>query len=316
MSTHLSTIASPLTRFQRIWWFSLALAALLCCPGPYGLLVPFAGAQTHGCAPEVPPTITNTIPAQAFAGSVLINEAVSQPESNWNCSEPSTVFSQKNDAWIEFFNPQKQALDLYAAHAVLSLNGGATSIYFPFGASIAASGFLVIFPLERQTTASPANWNITLSIGGVTIDQAVLPELQPDQSYARVPDGSATWLYAGSPTIDASNNGIGQAQPPTPQPTATPRPGTTSSPGTGSPNQPVSSGTQPPWGQISFPLTPTPPLEGTASPDPALQPASPPQDPPAPQSNSPGGWTIALIAFLSLILVGTLIGGWWLSRTS
>lgn len=327
MGTRLYAASSPLTRAQRVWWFSLALAALICCLGLCGISVPLAGAQgqarnasAHGCAPDVPPAVANTIPAQALPGSVLINEVLLQPKSNWNCSEPSTVFSQANDAWIELYNPQRQNLDLYAAHAQLSLNGGSSSMYFPFGASIAAGGFLVVFPLEKQTAPPPASWNILLSIGGVTIDQAVLPALQPDQSYARVPDGSTTWLYAGSPTIDASNNNIGQLQTPTSPPGATPTRGVTatvarSSTGAGSSNQPASSGTQPPWNQISFPLTPSPTLTNTETSAPATREENPPSDPPTPQSNGPNGWSIAFIAFLSLALLCTLVGGWRLTRT-
>jgi hypothetical protein len=315
MGTRLLFPSFSLTRFQqRAGWFFLGLAILLLCSGWLGLAIPLTGAhaQTHGCAPDVPPTVSDTIPAQALPGNILINEVLSQPKSNWNCSEPSTVFSQPQDSWIELFNPQNRALNLYQAHAQLSLNGGSTSMYFPFGTSIAAGGFLVIFPLEKQTVALLNNWNILLSIDGVTIDQATLPQLAPDQSYARVPDGSTTWLYAGNPTIAASNNAIGQ--PVTPTPTKTPK--LTSTPGTNETPQPSNFGTQPPWSQVRFPVDPSPTFDSPTTPEPAGQLPGQPQDPPAPQSNSPNGWILALIAFLSLLFLSVLGWIWRLFRTS
>lgn len=309
----------------RVWWFVLGLAALLFSAGLYGLMTPPAGVQAHsrqisvaahGCAPDVPPVVSDTIPAQALPGSVLINEVVSQPKSGWNCSEPSGVFSQEKDSWIEFFNPQNRALDLYAAHALLSLNGGATTMYFPFGTSIAADSFLVIFPLEKQTSPAPASWNITLSIDGTTIDQAVIPLLQPDQSYARVPDGSTTWLYAGSPAIDTTNNNLNQP-PATPTPTPTKTPQATSTPeqsATPQTAQPASFGTQPAWSQIKYPLDPSPTVENTTtstmSQEPDTQQPGPTQDTPGPQNNGPSGWSVALIVLLALILLGTIVWSW------
>src|SRR5260370_27005593 len=48
----------------------------------------------------------------------------------------------------------------------------------------------------------------------------MIPPLPPDQSYARMTDGSATWQITGNPTIDASNT----IPTPTPTPTLTPTP--------------------------------------------------------------------------------------------
>lgn len=306
------------TGFQRrVWWFSLALAALLLCFSLFGLISPVFGAQKHGCASDVPPAVSHPIPTQALRGNILINEALAQPESNWNCSEPPGVFSQEQDSWIELYNPQNQAIDLYAAHAQISLNGGSTSVLLPFGSAMAAHGFLVVFPQEHQTVAPPPSWNLVLSIDGVTIDQAAIPLLQPDQSYARVPDGTTTWLYAGNPTIDASNDASGQPVAPTPTRTSKTT-GTTHSPGTATPqgtSQPTSLGTQPVWGQVKFPLDPTLTPNLTTTTDSALSSSGQPQQPPTPQSNSPNGWFVVLIIFFLLLLLATLIWCWRLFRT-
>jgi hypothetical protein len=306
------------TRFQRrVWWFSFVLTALLLYISLCGLLSPVVGAQKHGCAPEVPPAVTNPTPAQALPGNILINEALAQPKSNWNCSEPSGIFSQEKDSWIEFYNPQNQAIDLYAAHAQISLNGGSTSVLLPFGSAIAAHGFLIVFPQEHQITAPPSSWNLVLSIDGTIIDQAAIPLLQPDQSYARVPDGTTTWLYSGSPTIDSSNNASGQ--PATPTPTRTSKPtGTVHSAGSAGAqgtSQPTSLGTQPAWGQVKFPANPmlTPNLPAAA--DAATSSSGQPQKSPTPQSNGLSGWSVALIVFFLLLLVVTLIWCWRLFRS-
>ena len=303
---------------QKIRWFSMSLATLLLCFSLFSLVSPVLGAQSHGCAPDTPPPVPNATPIQALPAIVLINEVLSQPKSKWNCSEPSSVFSAPKDSWIELFNPQNQALDLYAAHAQISLNGGSTSAFLPFGSAIAAKSFLVIFPLENQTVAPPAMWNVVLSIEGTIIDQVAIPLLQPDQSYARVPDGSTTWLYAGTPTIDGSNNASGQ--PVTPTPTRTPTPtktpklptptkttGASITGGSGA-SQPSNFGTQPAWTQVQFPPDPTPTATTTDSSTLSL--FSPPQNPPTPQSNSPNAWLIALIIFLSLLVLAALAWRW------
>ena len=301
---------------QRIRWLSLSIAALMLFFSLFGLTSPASGAQQHGCAPDAPPPVASPVPAQALPGMVLINEVLSQPKSRWNCSEAVGVFSAAKDSWIELYNPQNQPLDLYAAHAQLSLNGGSTSTFLPFGSAINPQSFLVIFPSEHQAVAAPANWNIILSIDGITIDQAAIPLLQPDQSYARVPDGTTTWLYAGNPTIDASNNSIGQ--PITPTPTKTPK-GTKTPTGTATvqsnvPVQPASSGTQPAWGQVQFPSDPTPSPSINTAADPSTQLLSQSQNPPAPPNNGPDGGAIALIVFFSLLLLAALLWCWRLFR--
>ena len=99
--------------------------------------VPPVGAA-HGCAPSTPPTIPGSpAPAPATQGVVLLNEVLLNPQSRWNCSEPGTTFTDQ-DAWVELYNPQNQAFNLYAAHAYLDSGPTTNPYYFPFGASIAA----------------------------------------------------------------------------------------------------------------------------------------------------------------------------------
>ncbi len=281
------------------------------------LTSPAHGAQSHGCAPDTPPPVTGTpITAPSTPGSVVINEILSQPHSTWNCSEPSGVYSVAKDSWIELYNTQNQALNLYAAHAELSLDDGKTWYLFPFGAAIDANGFLVVFP-EEHVTAPDLPWTIVLAIGSAVIDQASVPALEADQSYARVPDGSSNWQLVGKPSIDASNTSSGQPVTPTPtktpKPTPTPKPtriSTSGTTGSGGATTPGSSGTQPAWSGVQFPPGSTPvPTADVSSTSPLTQSQSP-----LAQNTAQEGWLIAVTVTCSLLLLGAALWGWRLFR--
>jgi len=159
----------------------------------------------HGCAPLVPPSVPGSpLPAPAIPGKLLINEVLSLPGSRWNCSEPQNTYSITSDSWIELYNPQSQAFNLYAAHATFEIGSSTIPFYLPLGSVIAPHGYLVLFPSMFSGTLIRAN--VRLLIGGVTIDQVKIPSLPVDQSYARIPDGSNVWKITNAPTIDSSNN--------------------------------------------------------------------------------------------------------------
>jgi len=189
---------------------------------------------------------------------VLINEVLLNPQSRWNCSEPGSTFSAQ-DAWVELYNPQNQSFNLYAAHAYLDSGPATNPYYFPFGASIASHGFLVVFPRLDGTFVLTETATLRLVIAGVIIDQVTVPNLAGDQSYSRITDGAKKWQVNATPTIDASNNAA--------QTTLTPSPSSTSSTrnqGNGSrngnstnTNAPVINGTQPAWTGLILP-TPVP----------------------------------------------------------
>ena len=282
----------------------------------------------HGCAPNTPPPVAGTpVAPPATAGIIWINEVLSNPNSVWNCSEPSGSFSTSTDSWIELYNPQNQPFDLYAVHAEISLDGGTNWSTLPFGSAIASGGFLVVFPLENATTPPPAAWNLVLAFPSVNaiIDQASVPALLPDQSYARVPDGSASWQLVGQPTIAASNNA--SAQPVTATPTKTPTstrtptltPTPTSKParggssgGTTGAATPINAGTQPAGNQLQLPST-AEPLTTT----PGTQPLSfSGQPPPGPAGRGLDLWHLAALGALLLLFCGALAWCWRLFRTS
>jgi hypothetical protein len=293
------------------------LAMLLISLCAFFLLSPTRVAAQHGCAPDTPPPVSGgSIPAPPTPGSVLINEALSNPASVWNCSKPQGTSLQTQDSWIELYNTQKQTLDLYASHAMISLDNGSNWYHLPFGSVIAAGGFFIAFPEEQQANFS-LTWTVTLFIGGTYVDQAAIPQLQPDQSYARVPDGSTTWQFADQPTVNASNNPPpptptkAPAETPTPTPKATPR--TSGSTGHAGTNTPTSNGTQPAWNGVKLPPgeTPSPAIPTALSTSPSSQ---TPAASPASQNKGADGGQIALITSLLLVLAGALTWCWRLFR--
>ena len=224
-------------------------------------------AAGHGCAQPVPPGIAgNPSPAPAASGVIVINEVLLTPHSTWNCSENGTYFAT-TDSWIEFYNTQNQPYNLYAAHATISDNTNTSFYTMPFGTSIAAHGYLVLFPYTDALFKETTTPTLKLTINGVIVDQVSVPLLSPDQSYARTTDGASTWQISSQPTIDASNTSLlslTATAAVTPTPTARASKGGSGS-GTGSrvtvstpePTRSLVNGRQPQWGAMQFPPTAT-----------------------------------------------------------
>ncbi len=163
-------------------------------------------ASVHGCAPVVPPAVAGTLEQPPAEENLLfINEVLLAPHTEWAC--PSAT-SPAVDNWIELYNPQNQAFDLYTAHMSFDNGPNTPLFYFPFGSAIAAHGFLVLFPAVSTVPILPETGPLTLRLllSGTVIDQVVVPPLAVDTSYARVPDGSVNWQVSNAPTIAASND--------------------------------------------------------------------------------------------------------------
>lgn len=119
--------------------------------------------------------------------------------------------SAAGDDWIELYN-----------NTAASKNLGGYKIYddpaskyvLPPGTSIAANGYLIIFCNDANTGL---NTNFKLTSAGETvwlenasgdiIDKVTFPALDNDQSYARFPDGNATFAISGNPTEGSTNGG-------------------------------------------------------------------------------------------------------------
>lgn len=241
------------------------------------LSVSASSVSGHGCAPRVPPAVPgNPAPAPAVSGAIVINEVLLTPYSTWNCSESPGTYSLITDTWIELYNTQNQPLNLYASHAVMDSGPATNFFYFPFGASIASHGYLVLFPRYDASFLSTETSTLRLLIGKVVLDQVIVPHLNPDQSYARTADGAVSWHVSSTPTIDSSN----ATPPPATSPAATSPPGGQNGPdgnsnsggdsGRGHSNRGTSTwssannskalvnGAQPQWSNLQLPtVTPT-----------------------------------------------------------
>ena len=224
-----------------------------------------ASSGGHGCAPRVPPTIPGSpAPAPAVPGVIVINEVLLVPHSTWNCSESAGTYSAIADTWIELYNTENQPFNLYAAHAAIDSGPGTNFSYSPFGASIAAHGYLVLFPRYDASFLLTETATLRLVIGGVAVNQVTVPQLAPDQSYARSADGASNWQIISSPTIESSNS-TSQITPP---PSGHNGPGSTPVSKNGAGGTPAGNsfnntkalvnGIQPQWNNLQLPsVTPT-----------------------------------------------------------
>jgi hypothetical protein len=242
-------------RFARVFAISIAVLLLFLA----NTAPSYASPTAHPCAQPVPPLMSGSPgPAPATPGIVLINEVLNNPGSTWNCSEPAGTSSLTTDSWVELYNPQNQPFNLYEARASLDPGSLDKAFHFPFGASIAAHGYLVVFPDDNPISpAAVAGNTIRLLFAGVTIiDQVSVPALAIDTSYARIPDGSANWQITTNPTIDASNLSSTQVTS-TPVPTKTSGHSGTGSTGSGSATPTLVTGKQPDWTKLQLPAAST-----------------------------------------------------------
>lgn len=240
-------------RFARVFAISIAILMLFLVSSAPG----YASTKPHACAQPVPPLLSGSPgPPPATPGIVLINEVLNNPASNWNCSEPANTSSLATDSWVELYNPQNQPFNLYEARASLDTGSIDNAFHFPFGASIASHGYLVVFPEAYSlSTTSIAGNTIRLLFGGVTIiDLVSVPALVRDTSYARIPDASSNWQITTNPTIDASNSSSTQVTS-TPVPTKSSGPGGTGTTGSGSATPTLVTGKQPGWTKLHLPAS-------------------------------------------------------------
>lgn len=195
----------------------LVFLCLLCSTFSVAMLYT-ATPPTPQCAPFVPPAVPGPLAQPSTkAGILLINEVLPfSPVSQhiWDCSEIGTARPIHN-VWVELYNPQSLAFDLYPT-AKLDSGPGTSQSYLPFGAAIPAHGFLVIFPENGATFSTTEIFSLRLLFGDVVIDQVEFSPLPlPDQSYARIADGSPNWQITSTPTIDASNTPVSVTATPT-----------------------------------------------------------------------------------------------------
>ena len=253
--------------------FVLVFCALLCI-----FSVPasptLAADQAQLCINQpLPPVAGPLIPPPTTNNIIVINEIQPYPDT------PTVCQTNTKQPWIELYNPQNQAYDLYADHAFIDTGENTYRFYVLPGAAIASHSYFTLVLPAQSLNGLPT---FRLLLMGILIDQVTIPTLTGTQSYARIPDGANTWSITNTVTINSSNTPPPvlatpsitptprhhkQAQP-TPQgntlPTTTPTITTTATviavPGssgavesaTGSPGKKQQ---QPQWGTLQFPGT-------------------------------------------------------------
>jgi hypothetical protein len=119
------------------------------------------------------------------------------------------VYASGND-WIEIYNNNSSPKDLTG----YKIYDKASDKYtIPGNATIPPEGFLILFANDEN---NGLNTNFKLTSSGETvylenpkgdlIDKITFPALLNNQSYARIPDGSATWVITGNPTQGEPNS--------------------------------------------------------------------------------------------------------------
>ncbi|HEY6541482.1 MAG TPA: lamin tail domain-containing protein [Ktedonobacteraceae bacterium] len=280
-------------RFARI--LAIGIAVLLLFPA---ISAPaYASTPAHGCAPTTPPTVPGSlVTPPATPGIVVINEILNNPDSTWNCAEPAGSFTLTTDSWVELYNPQNQPFNLYAARASFDDGSGTFTFHFPFGAAIAARGYFVVFPDSYTGMLNGGN-NLQLTFGGTIIDQVSTPALPADNTYARIPDGSANWQITNNPTIDASNL---PSMPVTSTPVTTTTTGGSGSGSTSSGNTtptPVT-GKQPGWEKLQLPAADSAATPTTNSPLAAASPKA-------------SAWDVTRRILLTVLIVALALSLFW-----
>jgi len=198
-------------------WRFLVVMCLVLLGGSVTSLHASGTATKHGCAPVIPPAVSGPLTQPSTTpGFLVINEVLLTPHTAWACSNQG----QFSNAWIELYNPHDQAFDLYSARTGIDSGPGTNTYFLPFGAAIAAHGFLVLFPRTVRAETFSQQASLRLLIFGSVIDQVTPPPLGEDIAYARIPDGGSAWQVTSNPTIDETNT-------PAPTPTPTPRHHTT-----------------------------------------------------------------------------------------
>ena len=146
---------------------------------------------------------TGPVPA-----SVLINEilAMTDGASLDDAGEPSD--------WIELHNPGDSAMDLEGWSITDGWDEGAEPWPLPAGTVLDPGAFLVLW-CDDQPEQGALHLGFTLYYDGEILDLldpdgAIGAEtrfgfMDPDVSWARVPDGSDLWRYLDPPTPGAAN---------------------------------------------------------------------------------------------------------------
>lgn len=152
-------------------------------------------------------------PSIAFAGDVVINEFLVEPEA---------------EQWVELYNKGATSFDI--SGWVIDDNGGIQAYDIPPGTTISSGEFRVFSSSYFNLNRASAD-RIRLLNGTNEEDSYSYPTGPGIQyTYGRIIDGTGSWGIFSSPTKGSSNNVSTPQSTPTTQPTATPTPSKTPTP--------------------------------------------------------------------------------------
>lgn len=116
-----------------------------------------------------------------------------------------------NPDWIEIYNPNSKPIDIsgYRIYDSGGQAGTKPKMQIPAGTTLPAMGFFVL----TVDTQEEAGFGISSGgesvwfedAAGALIDSVAVPALGVDTSYARVPDGAASWTKLTLPTRGTTN---------------------------------------------------------------------------------------------------------------
>lgn len=169
--------------------------------------IPFTSlaAPQPTCADLTPPTVPGPLSdPPSSPGNLFINEVLLTPNRTWVCPSDQPPPDKPLNAWVEIYNSQNVAIDLYNFQAALV--SGTDTYYFPMGSAIAAHSFLTVFPRISGASFSQVTQLRLVISGNIPLDTIDLPQsMPPDTSYARITDGGSQWQWLTTPTPGTSN---------------------------------------------------------------------------------------------------------------
>jgi predicted extracellular nuclease len=164
------------------------------------LFIPFLiiAAAFVSCSRDEPAIVG---PTPVVVAPVTLNEVYSRGDAT-------------NPDWIEIYNPNTTAVNIggYKIYDSGGQAGTKPKKEVPAGTTIAGNGFYVITvddTLDSGFGISSSGETVWFENGSnAIVDSVVIPALGVDTSYARIPDGSATWAKT-TPTTKGLTNASG-----------------------------------------------------------------------------------------------------------
>lgn len=195
------------------------------------------------------------IPKTIFAGEVVINEFLVDPDS---------------EQWVELYNKGTESVDI--SGWFIDDDGRTQKFTIPSGTTINPSEFKVFE--SGNFNLDWASGDTAKLLNGASIEDSYSYDIGPGENntYGRQTDGVGDWVVFNSPTKSSTNNSSTPVPTPTPTPTPTSVPTNTPTPTKIPTPTKVPTPTKNPTPTKSPSSTPTPTKSSMLSPTPTLKP--------------------------------------------